>query len=71
VPSQAVRGWKGTHAHIELLEIPEMRVELKRIIDEEVLDMGFEEEVISVLKEWHGKGKSYYNYNDFYCQRYI
>jgi len=47
-----------------VLELPEMREELKRIIEEEVLDMSFEEEVVRVLEEWHGKGKAYYTVDE-------
>jgi len=47
-----------------VLELPEMREELKRIVEEEVLDMSFEEEVVSVLEKWHGKGKSYYTIDE-------
>jgi hypothetical protein len=37
-----------------VLELPEMREELKRIIEEEVLDMSFEEEVVKDMEKWHG-----------------
>ena len=42
-----------------VLELPETRAELKRLVEEEVLDMSFEEEVVSVLKEWHGSDVYY------------
>jgi len=38
-----------------VLELPEMRAELKRIAEEEVLDMSFEEEVVKDMEKWHGK----------------
>lgn len=47
-----------------VLELPETRAELKRIAEEEVLDMSFEEEVVRVLEKWHGKGKSYYTVDE-------
>jgi len=47
-----------------VLELPETRAELKRITEEEVLDMSFEEEVVRQLEKWHGKGKSYYTVDE-------
>jgi len=41
-----------------------MKEELKRIVEEEVLDMSFEEEVVRELEEWHGKGKSHYTLDE-------
>lgn len=39
----------------QVLELPEMRVELKRIVEEDVLDMSFEEEVVRAMEAVHGK----------------
>jgi len=47
-----------------ILELPETREELKRIVEEEVLDMSFEEEVVRVLEGRHGKGKAYYTVDE-------
>jgi len=40
--------------HESVLELPETRAELKRIAEEEVLDMSFEEEVVKDMKKWYG-----------------
>jgi hypothetical protein len=47
-----------------VLELTEMRAELKRIVEEDVLDISFEEEVVRVLEGWHGKGKAYYTVDE-------
>jgi len=47
-----------------VLELPETRAELKRLVEEEVLDMSFEEEVVRVLEGRHGKDKAYYTIDE-------
>jgi len=46
--------------HEQVLKLPEMREELRKIREESVLDMSFEEEVVRELEETFGKGKAYY-----------
>lgn len=47
-----------------ILELPETREELKRIVGEEVLDMSFEEEIVRELEKRYGKGKAYYTLDE-------
>jgi len=47
-----------------VLELPEMREEVKRIAEGNVLDMSFEEEVVKDIESVQGKGKAHYEAND-------
>ena len=42
-----------------VLDLPETREELKRLVEEEVLDMSFEEEVVKDMEKWHGSDVYY------------
>lgn len=44
--------------HDQILQLPEMREELRRIVEGNVLDMSFEEEVVRVMEEKFGEGKA-------------
>ncbi|MBO3802356.1 MAG: hypothetical protein JTT11_00535 [Candidatus Brockarchaeota archaeon] len=50
-------GWEPMPVwHDQVLQIPETREELKRIVEGNVLDMGFEDEVVREMERVHGKG---------------
>ncbi len=54
-------GWEPIPVwHNQILELPEMREELKRIAEGNVLDMSFEEEVVREMEKVHGKDDVYY-----------
>jgi len=46
--------------HDQILELPEMREELRRIVEGNALDMSLEEEVVRVMEEKFGKGEAYH-----------
>ena len=47
-----------------VLDLPEMKEEIKRIAEGNVLDMSFEEEVVREMEVINGKGKVHYRAND-------
>jgi len=48
----------------QILKIPEMREELRRVIEEKVLDISFEEEVVKDIEKWSGKPEIVYKADD-------
>jgi hypothetical protein len=54
-------GWEPIPVwHEQILKLPEMREELKRIVEGNVFDMSFEEEVVREMERVHGKDDVYY-----------
>jgi len=48
----------------QILELPEMRGELRRVIEGNILDRSFEEEVLRDMEEKFGKGEAYYTIDE-------
>jgi hypothetical protein len=58
-------GWEPIPVwHEQILKLPEMREELKRIVEGNVLDMSFEEEVVREMERVHGRGEAHYTVDE-------